>query len=117
MKRHFMPVLVVAALAISALSACSASVDLGSQTVSKDELASQVTAAIADTMKVDVEQVPTVTCPDDLDAEVGAATTCVLHDEDAGKNYDVAIKVTSIDGGQANFQLEIAPTPQPSSLQ
>ena len=115
MNRRLARVLVVAALAVPVLSACSASVDISGQTVSKEELARQVTTALANTMSVDAAQVPRVTCPQGLEARVGASTTCVLDDQDAGKRYDVAVKVMSIDGGKASFQLEVAPTSAPTS--
>lgn len=117
MKRHFAPVLVTAALATVLLAGCSASVDVGGSSISSDELASQVTTALAANMKVDVDKVPTITCPEDLEAKVGASTTCLLQDATAGEDYDVAVKVTSIDGSKALFSIEVASKPRPASTE
>lgn len=117
MRRHLAPVLVAAAFTASLLAGCSASVDVGGNSISSDELASQVTTALAGEMKVDLDKMPTITCPDDLDATVGASTTCVLKDDTTGESYDVAVKVTSIDGSKALFSIEVAAKPQPASTE
>lgn len=117
MKRHLAPMLATTALALTLLAACSASVDVGTNSISADELATQVTTALAENMKVDVDQVPTITCPEDLEATVGASTTCLLQDGTVGKDYDVAVKVTSIDGSKALFSVEVASTPRPASTE
>ncbi|MDP2012600.1 MAG: DUF4333 domain-containing protein [Actinomycetota bacterium] len=116
MKRHLAPVL-VAAFAVTLLAGCSASVDIGEQSISSEELATQVTTALAENMQVDVDQVPTITCPEDLEAKVGASTTCLLMDDTSGKDYDVAVKVTSIDGSKALFSVEVAAEPRPASTE
>ncbi|MDO8733202.1 MAG: DUF4333 domain-containing protein [Actinomycetota bacterium] len=117
MKRHFAPIVVAAAFASVLLAGCSASVDIGGQSITSDELSSQVTSALAGEMKVDVDKVPTITCPEDLDAKVGATTTCLLQDETSGKDYDVAVKVTSVDGSKAQFSIEVASQPVPASTE
>jgi hypothetical protein len=51
-------------------------------------------------------EVQSVDCPDDLPAEVGAETTCVLVDG-AGGEFEMTATVTSVDGDQADFDLEL----------
>ncbi|GAA1903812.1 hypothetical protein GCM10009737_00610 [Nocardioides lentus] len=51
-----------------------------------------------------------VTCPDDLEGEEGATTTCVLTATD-GSEFDVAVDVTSVEGEQVNFNFEVATEP------
>jgi hypothetical protein len=52
-----------------------------------------------------------VTCPEDLPAEVGATTTCLLTDGE--DEFDTAIEVTGVDGTNVNFSIEVAPEPNP----
>jgi predicted small lipoprotein YifL len=47
-----------------------------------------------------------VTCPDDLPAEEGAEMTCVLSA--GGETIDVAVTVTSVDGDDVNFDIQVA---------
>ncbi|MDO9486519.1 MAG: DUF4333 domain-containing protein [Actinomycetota bacterium] len=117
MKRHLAPALAAAAFTVVLLAGCSASVDIGSESISSEELSTQVTAALAENMKVPVEEVPTITCPENLDATVGASTTCLLEDSASGNDYDVAVKVTSIDGSKALFSIEVAAEPRPASTE
>jgi len=117
MRRHLAAALVTTALTSALLAGCSASIDIGGQSISSEELATQVTAALAESMKVAADEVPTITCPEDLDATVGASTTCVLQDDTSGKEYDVAVKVTSIEGSKALFSVEVASQPNSASTQ
>lgn len=50
-----------------------------------------------------------VTCPENLDAEVGASITCILTEQ--GTEYDVTATVTSVDGESANFDIKVADVP------
>ena len=115
MRRLLAPSLVASALCAALLAGCSASVDIGGKSISSNELATQVTAALAGKLKVDVDKMQTISCPDNLDATVGATTTCVYHDMAARKDYDIAVKVTSVNGSKAQFSIAVAPTPRPAS--
>ena len=106
MRRHLALVIVASALAVTALAGCSSA-------VSSDEVATQVTAALAKSQNVPVDQMPKITCPDDLDATVGATGTCVLFDDSTNKSYDVAVKVTNVEDGTATFDVQVATTPRP----
>jgi hypothetical protein len=97
-------------LAVLILPACSGSVSVGGFTVDKAELEEQVATELAEQQKQDP---PNITCPEDLDAKVGATTTCVLDVTGDPKEYDVAVKVTSVDEGAktVKFDVEVASTP------
>ena len=92
------------------LGACSASVSVGTKTIAKDELQTEVQSQLSKTVG---KEAPPITCPGDLEAKVDATTTCTLTDS-AG-TYDVAVKVTSVDGGTgtAKFDIQVAEQPNP----
>lgn len=94
-------VLLSAALATGA---CSASV--GTPQVDKSEVASQISTQLAEKIG---EPPGDVTCPENLDAEVGASITCILTEQ--GTEYDVTATVTSVDGESANFDIKVADVP------
>lgn len=50
---------------------------------------------------------PDVSCPDDLKAEVDETMECDLTLEGDDTVYPVTIKVTSVEGDQANFSIEV----------
>jgi hypothetical protein len=50
--------------------------------------------------------VESVECSDDLPAEEGATITCVLVDG-AGGSFEMTVTVTSVDGDDVDFDLEI----------
>jgi hypothetical protein len=99
-------VLSSAVAASVALVACGGSVSVGTPTVNKDELQTNVETQLT---KAVGKQAPPITCPDTLNAEVGATTTCTLTDSTG--TYDVTVKVTSVDGGTAKFDIQVADKP------
>jgi hypothetical protein len=112
MPKTRIPIASALAVAAVALSACSASVDVGGKTISKGELEKQVTASLAKLKGVPVEQVPKLSCPEDLEAKVGATTTCKLGEPGSGV-YDVAVKVDKLDEAtnNASFTIKVASQP------
>lgn len=94
-----------AAVAASVLlvSGCSGSVSVGSDSVSKSDVESQITSQLEE----QTGQTPDdVSCPDDLDAKVDATMTCVLT---AGTDtVDVDVTVTSVKDGDVAFDIEVA---------
>ena len=98
------------ATASLALGACSASVSVGTKTIAKDELQTEVQSQLSKTVG---KEAPPIICPGDLEAKVDVTTTCTLTDS-AG-TYDVAVKVTSVDGGTgtAKFDMQVAEQPNP----
>jgi ABC-type glycerol-3-phosphate transport system substrate-binding protein len=91
---------VIAALA---LAACGGSVSVGGSSVSKDEVAKQASAALEKSVG---QTPPPIDCPDDLAAEVGKTEICVMHGSDG--DYNVNVKVTSVDGDNVNFDVQVA---------
>jgi hypothetical protein len=98
------------------LAACSASVTNKPMVVDKDLLSAQVQAQL--TKKLG-EQAPPISCPDDLAADVGATTTCLMT---APKGtYNVTVTVTDLKWtgfgnfgvGNAIFDTKVADQPNP----
>ncbi|CAB4341796.1 unannotated protein [freshwater metagenome] len=89
-----------------ALAACGGSVSVGTPTVNQEELQTNVQTQLT---KLVGEQAPPIVCPDTLDAKVGSTTTCTLTDSSG--TYNVTVKVTSVDGGTAKFDIQVADKP------
>ena len=90
------------------LAGCSGSVSFGGSAVKGSEVASQVSSEL----EARVGRAPEkVECPDDLDAEVGATTECILTD--SGESYEVMIEVTSVDEENESvlFDIQVAEEP------
>ncbi|MBL8777148.1 MAG: DUF4333 domain-containing protein [Acidimicrobiales bacterium] len=66
------------------------------ETEAETQLAAQVEGAT-----------PDVSCPGDLTAEVDETMECELTIEGDDTVYPVTITVTSVDGDQANFNIEV----------
>ncbi|WP_019930013.1 DUF4333 domain-containing protein [Nocardia sp. BMG111209] len=87
------------------LTACSVSV--GGRSVDKDEVATQ----ISNKLEQQIGKKPdSVTCPQNLQAHTGATLVCTLDDQ--GSKYDVTVTVTSVDGDQAKFDIQVADSPK-----
>jgi len=104
MKRTF--ALSCAAVVIAGLSACSGEVEVGStddsDTLDSTEIEEQISSAYED----QVGRAPaSVTCDDEVDAEVDATTTCVVDDE--GES-DAEVTVTEVTDDGADFDIEFA---------
>ena len=85
----------VAALALTA-GAC------GEEVVSKDEVQEEVSLLIQQQAG---EKPKSVDCPEDLKAEEGEKIKCKVSV--GGQDVNAEVTVTSIDGEQANFSVEI----------
>jgi hypothetical protein len=79
----------------------------GAGTVSKADLAT----AAENLLEKQVGQRPDVTCPDDLEAEVGATMRCTLTAEGLDGRYGVTVTVTKVDGDQARFDVQVDTEP------
>lgn len=77
-------------------------------TVAADDVATEAEAALEE----QVGSRPDIVCPDDLEAEVGAETRCTLTAGDDPTEYGVTVTVTAVDGGQAQFDVEVDGQPQ-----
>ncbi len=96
----------VTGIALGALSLLlSTGCSSGDPVVDSDEVAEQSTAVLEEQTGGDLE----VTCPDDLAAEVGATTQCEVTE--AGQTYGATITVTSVDGDNAQWDIEVDEQP------
>lgn len=72
------------------------------QTVDSGDLTDQVSAAVEDASGSAPDGVD---CPDALDAEEGATTTCEVKVGD--ESYDTGVEVTGVDGDTAEFDVDV----------
>lgn len=85
----------VAVISMFGIAAC------GSGSISTSDLESDVSAQLA----AEVGQTPeSVSCPDELAAEVDAEVRCTLTAED-GTTIGLTVTVTSVDGDQALYDI------------
>lgn len=98
-------------LAATALSACSASVSVGENTIDADELGEQVAAQLHENYP-DLPA-PIIDCPEDLKAKVDAVAHCTLSTDDSDEEYDVRVTVTKVneDTERADFDIQVADEP------
>lgn len=107
-------VLSLVAVAALLLGGCNAEVSVGSKTIDEAELETAVATQLAEQLGQDP---PNIDCPGDLDAEVGATTTCELTAQGEDIVYDVSVTVTAIDEetDRADFDISVADEPQGGS--
>jgi hypothetical protein len=91
----------LAAFCLLSFTAC------GPKEVPKEEVEKQAMAVLTKTVG---QQAPQITCPGNLKAEVGTAMVCSIPLE--GKTFDVNIKVTAVEGGNAKFDVAVADKPR-----
>ena len=101
MAHRLTPLAVLALLGL-ALAGC------GSATLS----AGTVSKAAEDALEQQVGQRPTVTCPKDLDAKVGATARCTLTADGLDGTYGVTVTVKSVQGDKAHFDVQVDDHPQ-----
>lgn len=84
---------------------------LGCSTTTKKVSAGDAAQQISDVLEDETGQRPDeVTCPEDLEAEVGATMRCELTDGEA--TYGVTIGVTEVEDGVATFDIEVDAEPK-----
>lgn len=81
---------------IAAGSACSS----GPKTVSKSDVQNQISSKLTDASG---NKPDSVTCPNELNAAVGATTNCEMKVK--GDPYNVNVTVTSVEGDQVKFDM------------
>ena len=80
----------------------------GTGTVSKGDVAK----AAEDSLEQQVGQRPDVSCPEDLEAKVGATTRCTLTADGLDGTYGVTVEVTKVEGDKASFDVQVDSEPQ-----
>ena len=100
MSRRLLPIL-AAPLVVLGTAGC------GSTTLTADAIATGAEDALEEQVGIR----PDVTCPEDIDAEVGAETRCTLTAGDDPTEYGVTVTVTSVEGERANFDVEVDDEP------
>ena len=76
-------------------------------TLSAGDVASQAEKALEE----QVGSRPDISCPEDLDAKVGAETRCMLTAGGDPTEYGVTITVTAVEGDTAEFDIVVDPEP------
>jgi hypothetical protein len=84
------------ALVAAGLAGCSS----GPGAVGKDDVAGQISTKMTDASG---SKPDSVTCPDDLKAQVGAEVNCAMKVK--GQPFNVNVTVTSVDNDQAKFDM------------
>jgi len=86
------------------LAACEASVEIGGDTISADDIEAEASSALG----AKVGQTPkSVDCPDDLDAKEGESEQCTLTAKD-GTTYEMTATIESVsDDGTAHFDFQV----------
>ena len=73
---------------------------------------SELEASVAEQLAAETGQPePNIDCPGDLEAEVGATTECDLSVDGDDAVYPVAVEVTSVEGDQVNYKVEVGDAP------
>ncbi|GAB3563936.1 hypothetical protein GCM10027445_06940 [Amycolatopsis endophytica] len=99
----------VACVATFLLTGCS--VQVGTVGSLSQETVEQ---GISDALLTEIGHRPDgVDCPDPLDAKAGKSTRCVLTDQ--GMRVGVTATVTDVQGGTANYHVQVDNEPLPSS--
>jgi hypothetical protein len=88
------------ALAIAGLTACSFSASTGPASVSKSDVADQISSKV---VQQSGQKPDSVSCPDDLKATVGATLDCTIAAN--GQSDGVNVTVTSVNGSTVNFDI------------
>ena len=93
--------------AVSLVSACSASAHVsvgGSNKVAKSDVESQVATQLAASTG---QAKPDISCPDGLEAKVGATLDCTLSVQGDSTKLPVHVVVDSVDNGTAHFTAQV----------
>jgi hypothetical protein len=85
---------------MAGVAACSCSVGSSSHSVSKSDVASQITSKLTD---VAGNKPDSVTCPSDLEAKVGAQLNCEMKVKN--QTFNVNVTVTSVEGSNTKFDM------------
>jgi hypothetical protein len=92
--------------ALAALLICLGGCTAGPKAVTKSDVESQISQKMTGPHGNKPES---VSCPEDLKASVGAIMNCEMTVE--GRTYAVKVTVTSIEGNQARFDMDLNDQP------
>lgn len=81
----------------------------GSSAVPAADVAQSIREQLASEFGDPLDEVPDVTCPGDLPAEVNATIRCTLRDLDG--DYGLTVTVISVEGGKATYDIAIDDEP------
>jgi hypothetical protein len=108
-KKHFLAVIVTVAAGGWLIAGCSAHVSIGgAPAVPKHTVETEVATTLA---RQQNQPVPKVVCPGDLNAKVGTVMYCSLTAQGSSTAFPVKVQVTSINGTQVHFSIEVSKTP------
>jgi hypothetical protein len=85
------------------LAACTSTLTLSADDVAK---------SAEDALEQKIGQRPDITCPDDVEAKVGTETRCTLTADGLDGTYGVTVKIKSVEGTTANFDVQVDSQPQ-----
>jgi hypothetical protein len=89
---------------LAGLTACSSSTAV----LTADTVATSAEDALEEQIGIR----PTISCPEDVEAKVGEKTRCTLTGGDDPTEYGVTVTVTSVEGKNATFDVEVDEKPQ-----
>jgi len=96
------PLLAAIPFLLAGLVACSSTPVLEADTVA---------SSAEDALEEQIGVRPSITCPDDVDAKVGEEIRCTLTGGDDPTKYGVTVTVTSVEGNNATFDVEVDEKP------
>ena len=101
--------LLIAPFAVAALWGCSASVSVGTKSdLAKADVEAQTATQLAAKTN---QPKPTITCPGNLAAKVGATMDCTLVAQGDTTQLPVHLTVDSISGGTAHWNIQVGAAP------
>lgn len=83
---------------------CHASASIGSKSISKSDIEQKAATALAAQAH---QPTPSVTCPSDLDAKVGATEVCTLTPQGSTEKDPVTVKVSSVSGDTYHLDFSV----------
>ena len=93
--------LAVVPLLLLGLAAC------GSEALPAEDVAEKA----EDALEGQIGTRPEISCPDDLQAEVGTTTRCTLTAEGDPTEFGVTVTVTSVEDDTVNFDVQVDDAP------
>ena len=85
---------------------------LGACTTTATLSADQVAKSAEDALEKQVGSRPDITCPKDVEAKVGNETRCTLTAKGLDGTYGVTVRIKSVEGTTANFDVLVDSKPQ-----